>query len=168
TRSKPDAVLAHGRAYPPFSSVDAADDSGSIRARLGDGVGVAVDVAARREAALALFSATGSREHVARVRELAAAQGLELTDRTLSRRTAPRSPIAVATEAELYEQLGLAYVPPELRDGGDELEAASAGAIPADLVTVEDVRGLVHCHTTYSDGVNSVLEMARAADEMGM
>jgi DNA polymerase (family 10) len=76
--------------------------------------------------------------------------------------------VRVESEEALYAALGLAYVPPELREDAGELEAARDAALPADLVRLEDVRGMVHCHTTWSDGRNSLEEMARAADALGM
>jgi DNA polymerase (family 10) len=74
---------------------------------------------------------------------------------------ASRGP-APADEAELYERLGHPYLPPELREGAGELEAARAGDL-TDLVTVGDIQGDLHSHTTASDGANSIEEMARAA-----
>jgi DNA polymerase (family 10) len=60
------------------------------------------------------------------------------------------------------------FIPPELREDVGEIEAALTGKLPEDLIALEDIQGMVHCHTTYSDGVNSVAEMAQAADAMGM
>jgi DNA polymerase (family 10) len=60
------------------------------------------------------------------------------------------------------------YIPPELREDTGEIEAALKGKLPEDLVTVEDIQGMVHCHTTYSDGKHTIEEMALAADVMGM
>jgi DNA polymerase (family 10) len=68
----------------------------------------------------------------------------------------------------LYERLGLPFIPPELREDAGEIEAALAGDTFADLVGTDDVRGLVHCHTLYSDGKHSVEEMAKGADALGM
>ena len=79
----------------------------------------------------------------------------------------PAAKVAIASEADLYAALGLAYVPPELREDEGELEAARDGTLPDDLVRAEDVRGLVHCHTTWSDGRATLAEMARAADALG-
>ena len=84
----------------------------------------------------------------------------------LDSRPARASP--AAGEEDLYRHLGLPYVPPELREGSGEVEAAEAGRLPDDLVTAGDLRGLVHCHTVYSDGKHTIAEMARAADAMGM
>ena len=87
-------------------------------------------------------------------------------------RVSPRSTsgadVPAAGEEDLYRHLGLPYVPPELREGSGEVEAAEAGRLPDDLVTAGDLRGLVHCHTVYSDGKHTIAEMARAADAMGM
>ena len=71
-----------------------------------------------------------------------------------------------ATEAEVYERLGLAYIEPELREGNGEIAAAADGGLP-ELVEVGDIRGDLHCHTTLSDGRNSLEEMAEAARERG-
>jgi DNA polymerase (family 10) len=80
----------------------------------------------------------------------------------------PAAKVTLASEEDLYATLGLAYVPPELREDEGELEAARDGTLPDDLVRVEDVRGLVHCHTTWSDGRATLEEMARAADALGV
>ena len=60
------------------------------------------------------------------------------------------------------------YVPPELREDQGEIEAAVAGKLPEDLLTSDDIKGMVHCHTTYSDGKHSLEQMVRAAEAMGM
>jgi DNA polymerase (family 10) len=75
---------------------------------------------------------------------------------------------SVTTEEEIYAELGMQYVPPELRENGGEVEAALAGDLPEDLVEIGDVRGMVHCHTNYSDGKHTIEEMARGADALGM
>ena len=92
---------------------------------------------------------TGSSAHVAR---------LEL----------PAEPWLDCDEASIYQRVGLPYIPPELREDQGEIEAARAGDTFADLVTRDDVRGMVHCHTTYSDGKASIGQMATAAERMGM
>jgi DNA polymerase (family 10) len=72
------------------------------------------------------------------------------------------------TEEDIYQQLGMQYIQPELREDEGEIEAALQGKLPEDLVTLADIRGMVHCHTTYSDGKHSIEEMARTAEAMGM
>lgn len=110
----------------------------------------------------ALVLHTGSEQHVGALLERARARGLALKDGSDSQPVTEFS-----SEEELYAALGVACVPPELRNGRDELAVAERGDF-ADLVSLEDIRGMVHCHTTYSDGKNSVVEMARAAHELGM
>jgi DNA polymerase (family 10) len=102
-----------------------------------------------------LVRATGDAAHLQALEALSRARGHSLDDRQYS------------SEAALYAALGLAYVPPELRYGEGALaHAAHAGF--GDLIAGEQLRGLVHCHTSYSDGKNSVLEMAQAAHALGM
>jgi DNA polymerase (family 10) len=72
-----------------------------------------------------------------------------------------------ACEEELYAALGLAWIPPELRQGCGEFAAAETSGF-GELLELADIRGFVHCHTTYSDGRASVLEMATAAHALGM
>ncbi len=76
--------------------------------------------------------------------------------------------LAAAGEPDLYRQMGMPYIPPEVREGSGEVAAALSGSLPDDLVTMDDLRGFVHCHTVYSDGKHTIEEMARAADAMGM
>ena len=71
-----------------------------------------------------------------------------------------------ASEEEVYARLGLDYIEPELREGNGEIAAAAAGELP-ELVEIGDLRGDLHCHTTLSDGRNSLEEMAEAARERG-
>jgi DNA polymerase (family 10) len=70
------------------------------------------------------------------------------------------------TEEQVYELLGLPYIEPELRENRGELDAARNGTLP-DLISIDDLRGDLHCHTTASDGRNSIEEMAQAALERG-
>ena len=72
------------------------------------------------------------------------------------------------SEAELYERAGMQYVEPELREDQGEIEAAVEEKLPDDLLLLDDIKGMVHCHTTYSDGKHTLEQMVRAAEEMGM
>jgi DNA polymerase (family X) len=114
---------------------------------------------------------TGSKAHNVQLREAAVRRGLHVSQYgILDDETGETH--RCATEEEVYERLGYAYIPPELREGRGELEAArldgngSPAGLPQ-LVTVEDLRGDLHCHTTASDGRNSVEQMARKAMERG-
>src|SRR5690606_4324183 len=97
--------------------------------------------------------ATGSPEHVAQLQARAEARGVVLTA------------LAAADETDVYRALGLPYLPPEVRDGTDERAAADAGGDFTDLVTLTDVTTAFHSHTTYSDGKDSIEDMARRAGE---
>ena len=124
-----------------------------LEGRLASGLPLRVQIVSRPEHAPTLLRATGSTAHVEHLERLARERGVEL---------------AGETEADIYRALGLPFIPPELREGQGEIEAALAGALPVDLVSEGDVKGLVHCHTVFSDGQHTVEEMARAADALGM
>ena len=111
----------------------------------------------------ALHHVTGSASHVALMRETASEAGLRLNEGGLfdvDRR------IPCEDEAALFEALGLSEVPPELREGGDEVRVAAAGGLPR-LVKREDLLGTLHVHTRHSDGRADVMEMANAAADLG-
>jgi DNA polymerase (family X) len=140
----PAAIAARLAAYPLVTSVD---EGHPIRARLADGMPCEVHCGVPARFGWTWIEATGSREHVAGL----AARG------DVTRIEAP-------DEAAIYAALGLPFVPPELRDGTDEL----SGEDFDDLITFEDITTAFHCHTTYSDGKDSIEAMARAAGALGM
>jgi DNA polymerase (family 10) len=108
---------------------------------------------------------TGGQAHNIALRERAVKMGINISEYGLARAgTGDYKP--VATEEDLYSRLGLAYIPPELREDTGEIEAADRGNLP-DLVSVEDVRGDLHVHTNYSDGKGTIESMAEAAIELG-
>lgn len=108
---------------------------------------------------------TGSKEHNVKLRELALKQGLSLNEHGFTP-VAGGAEILCAGEEQVYTTLGLPLIPPELREDRGEIEAAQAGKLP-DLIELEDMRGDLQLHTTWSDGEVSVLEMARAAMAAG-
>jgi len=136
-------------------------------ARLPDGLRVELTVTPQAAYATTLHRLTGSESHLDKLDALAEARRLALEGAGL-RGNGGRRPVAVKDEADLYRRLGLPLLPPEVREDEGEVEAAVAGDDFADLVTEDDVRGLVHCHTVYSDGKHTVEQMARAAEAMGM
>ena len=150
----PAAAADRLRAHPMVASVEP-DPSGRLVARMTGGATCEVHLAPPAAFGAALLAATGPEPHLALLAARAAAGGRSLVD------------VAAPDEDAIYRALGLAPVPPELRDGTDEIDAAAAGDF-SDLVTAADVRGAVHCHTTYSDGTASVEGMARAAEERGL
>jgi len=112
-------------------------------------------------AALAYF--TGSKEHNVHLREVAQSAGMKLNEYGLYK---GKKRIAGADEEGIYEALGLAFVPPELREDRGEIEAALEGSLPG-LIEPGDIRGDLHMHTTASDGFNTVEEMINACRERG-
>jgi DNA polymerase (family 10) len=110
-----------------------------------------------------LVQATGSEAHLERLQQHAATRGFNLSGAALWRGS---EFVATPSEGDLYRALGLAEIPPELREGNGEIEAAAAGRLPA-LLCRDDVRGFLHCHTNYSDGSNTVAELARACRDAG-
>src|SRR5438477_6452892 len=157
-----ESVIAHG---PTKSSV-----------RLHSGIQCDLRVVTTAEYPFALNYFTGSKEHNVVVRSRALQRGWTLNEYRLapvagSDRRADRTPQrdvpAIRDEEELYRALDLDYIPPELRENCGEFEAATAGKIPR-LIETENLRGTFHCHTTASDGRNSLEEMAAAAQELGM
>ena len=111
----------------------------------------------------ALLYFTGSKAHNIRVREIAVRKGLKLSEYGLFR-VEDDSLVVSETEQEVYEQLGLPWIPPTLREDRGEIEAALAGELP-DLVTERDIRGDLHTHTDLTDGVSPLAEMIAAARE---
>lgn len=129
--------------------------------------GVSVDLACVRpeQMALALWRATGSTTHVRQITERAAGLGLVLAGDEL--RGADGALVPVTTEHDLYTHLGLAYCPPELREGSGEVDAAAQHQLPT-LLTQADLAGALHCHSQYSDGGSSIADMAAAAQRHGL
>jgi len=161
-----EAVVDHFLALPQVAAVvERGDGRGHVR--LAGGVHASVEAVAPSEHVPTLVRLTGSSAHYEKLQARAQAADLVLSERALMTRRGRRA-AALADEAALYRRLGLQYVPPELREDEGEVEAAAAGTLPEDLLEESDVRGLVHCHTHYSDGKHSVEEMARGADELGM
>ncbi|MDQ4049269.1 MAG: DNA polymerase/3'-5' exonuclease PolX, partial [Actinomycetota bacterium] len=108
---------------------------------------------------------TGSARHNEALRTDAVKRGLHVSEYGIADDSTGRTH-ACATEEEVYELLGMAYVPPELREDRGELVAARKGELPR-LIAVGDIRGDLHCHTTASDGRNSIRQMAEAAQARG-
>lgn len=122
-------------------------------------------------AALQYF--TGSKEHNVRLRSLARDHDLTINEYGVHRlaggagAAARGERLAGATEAEVYEAVGLPWIPPELREGTDEIDRAASGRLPR-LVEDSDIRGDLHMHTTATDGEDTLGEMVRAAIARGL
>ena len=131
--------------------------------RLRNGVQVDLRVVAPASFGAALFYFTGSKAHNIAVRKLAIARGLKLNEYGLfrgDRRVGGR------TERDVFDAVGLPFIPPELREDRGEIEAACKKRLPA-LVEIADIRGDLHCHTRATDGRDTLEAMARAAAARG-
>ena len=136
--------------------------SGSTKSSILTPQGVQVDlrVVPPESFGAALQYFTGSKEHNVRLRELAVRQGLKVNEYGVFRvKTEKR--IAGREEADVYRALGLAWIPPELREDSGEIDAARSDALPA-LVEPKDIRGDFHVHTTWSDGSDALDTIAKA------
>ncbi len=113
----------------------------------------------------ALLYFTGSKSHNVTLRQRAVARGLKLSEYGLER-SSDGATLAAAEEADVYRELGLEWIPPELREDRGEIDAAASAGLPV-LVELGDVRGDLHWHTTWSDGVDTVEAMLRACATRG-
>ena len=139
--------------------------SNGLRARTHNGIALDLRIVPPEELGNLLQHFTGSKEHNVKLRERAVKMGLSVSEHGIAE-VESGEVTRCETEAEVYERLGLAYIEPELRQGSGELALAEAGELP-ELVTLADVRGDLHCHTTLSDGKNTLTEMAEAAQDRG-
>jgi len=173
--SAPAEITAIFVRHPLVESVIAQGPTKSS-VRLRSGIQCDLRVVSGTEYPFALNYFTGSKEHNIVLRSRALQRGWTLNEY----RIAPAPPEAAAKgkkvtakipevreEMELYRALGLDYISPELRENCGEFEAAAAGTLPR-LVESENLRGTFHCHTTASDGHNSLEEMAAAAQALGL
>ncbi len=108
---------------------------------------------------------TGSKEHNVSMRQLALDRGYSLSEYSLTR-LANGQDLFFDQEEEVYQALGLQYIPPELREDRGEIEAALGGRLPR-LVEAKDIRGDLHVHSIWSDGRASIIELAQAARSLG-
>jgi DNA polymerase (family 10) len=152
------AVMERFVAYPDVKRVELQGDTKStVHLRAGLQVDLRVVPAESYGAALQYF--TGSKEHNVRLRKRAVARGLSVSEYGVTMAGSDPGPVlAGASEADVYAAVGLPWIPPELREDRGELDAAEAGALPA-LITIDDIRGDLQMHSTWSDGKHSIEEM---------
>lgn len=139
---------------------------------LNSGINCDLRVVDDSEFPFALNYFTGSKDHNVRLRTIAKKFELSLNEYGFSKidseekRGKAKEVVACKNEEDIYGALGLAYIPPELREDFGEIEAAEKKKIPT-LLSEKDIRGTFHCHTNYSDGANTLNEMAEAAQKLG-
>lgn len=175
-------VIEHFTAYPASARTESA---GTTRATiiLRDGLHVDLRVVAPESWGAALHYFTGSKAHNIRVRRLGIDRGLKINEYGVFRERRGKGKaraqkkaadggdaswvrVGGRTEAEVFDAVGMDYVPPELREDRGEVEAALEGTLPT-LITLDDIRGDLQCHTTWSDGRDPLEKMVRAAKDIG-
>jgi DNA polymerase (family 10) len=151
-----EAVIDRLAGFALVTSIDRGDERAPVVGYLAGGLRAELHVAPLVKFGWAQIVATGAPEHVALLRERAASRGMSLDI------------LDAEDEPRVYRALGMPWIPPEVRDGSDEVSAAIAGDDFADLITLDDLTTAFHCHTTYSDGKGTIAEMAHAAAELGL
>jgi DNA polymerase (family X) len=165
TASDPAALAAALRELPVIEQVTNAGDNGA-RATTHSGMKVDLRVVEPDQFGNVLQHLTGSQAHNVQLREAAVKRGLHVSEYGILDDETGET-LRCASEEAVYERLGLRWIPPELREGRGELEAAARGRLP-ELITLEDLRGDMHMHTVASDGRASVEEMVQAARKRGL
>lgn len=167
--SQPVPVMERFRAYAQVDKVLMAGDTRSTIV-LGSGLQVDLRVVPPDCYGAALVYFTGSKEHNVKLRRRAVEKGLRISEYGVFRAREENAEAAACggenwlagrEESDVYATVGLAWIPPELREDRGEIEAAAAGRLPH-LIRVEDLRGDLHMHSTWSDGRNSIAEMVAA------
>jgi DNA polymerase (family 10) len=141
----------------------AGQDERRVTLRVSGGTQAQIVVTTPRNAGAVLVQATGSEAHLTQLTQYAREKGFGLDGAALWRGS---EFVPTADERGFYAAIGLSEIPPELREGRGEIEAAATNRLPR-LVERGDLQGLLHCHSTYSDGSNSIEELALACREAG-
>ena len=164
TSSTPDKALDY---FCAMSGVERISAKGDTKATVWLRAGIAADlrVVPHRCFGNLLQHFTGNKEHNVKLREYAIRKGLKVSEWGIETVESGRVRTS-ATEAGVYEMLGLQFIPPEIRLGLDEIDLARRNELP-ELVSLGDIRGDLHDHTTWSDGTRSIEQMAREAAGRG-
>ena len=168
--SKPEPIMEWFTQMEGIVEVTAHGDTKSS-VRFEGGMQADLRVVPSEQFYFALHHFTGSKDHNVRMRQKALSMGLSLSEwglRPEEEKDSSRSKgtVEAHSEEDIFKTLGLAYIPPALREGMGEVEAAEKNELP-DLLELEDLRGCFHNHTTASDGRNTLEEIAAEADKRG-
>jgi DNA polymerase (family 10) len=159
-----EAAVEHVAAYPGIHNMIAKGEN-KVSFNLEQGLQVDVRLLPTASYGAALQYFTGSKAHNVQLRQRALKMGYTLSEWALARLT-DDSTVAAATEEEIYAALGMDWMPPEMRENLGEIDAAAEHKLPR-VVSLDDIQGDVHMHTTASDGHSSIGEMAEAAIACG-
>ena len=155
--------------FTNLPQVERIDMSGGTKSAVILKSGISCDLRAvsDKEFPYALHHFTGSKEHNVAMRARAQKMGMKMNEYGLFKISGKTEKlIPCKDETEIFARLGLKFIPPEIRENMGEIEAAERGLLP-ELITEKDVKGILHVHTTYSDGVNTIAELISAARKMG-
>jgi DNA polymerase (family 10) len=158
--TQPAPIMAAFQSLPEVAEVIGASETKSS-VRFANGLQADLRCLEPQHWGAALQYFTGSKNHNVKIRELAQKKGYSLNEYALTRESDGEK-LLFEDEAPLYEFLGLAYIPPYLREDWGEVDAGLKGSLPTGL-SVADIKGEAHCHSTWSDGSHSIEQMARAA-----
>ena len=159
----PEALSSWFASQPDVESVIARGAT-KVSVFLKAGINADLRIVSPREYPFALHHFTGSKEHNVAMRGRAKQLGIKMNEYGLFRDDAL---LTCRSEQEVFAALGLAWVPPELRENTGEIEAAETGVMPS-LVEMKDIRGIFHIHTTASDGASTLEALVAAAKRMGL
>ena len=164
TAARPEEIVA---AFVKMPLVEEVLAKGPTKASviMNDTIQVDLRIVEHRSYGTVLQYFTGSKEHNVSMRQLALDRGYSLSEYSLTR-LANGQDLFFDQEEEVYQALGLQYIPPELREDRGEIEAALGGKLPR-LVEAKEIRGDLHVHSIWSDGRASIIELAQAARSMG-
>jgi DNA polymerase (family 10) len=160
----PALVAASFARSPGVSESKTREDPGSVHIRFVDGTHLNMHCVGKADYPVALWRATGSAAHVEEMNVLARNRGFEIAGNLLIGKDGNR--FGLKDEDAFFTALDLEPIPPEMREGMGEIAAAARRELP-NLVTFDDIRGVLHCHSDYSDGGATIEEMAAAAKERG-
>jgi DNA polymerase (family X) len=164
TAEDPAALAEHLAAHSLIAAAGTPGPNG-VRAQTHNGVSIDLRIVPPAAFGNLLQHFTGSAAHNVALREDAVGRGLSVSEHGITEVETGKVELC-ATEEEVYERLGCSYIEPELREGRGELKAARDGRLP-DLISIDDIRGDLHSHTTLSDGRNTLEEMAAAGRKRG-
>lgn len=164
--SEPERLMDFFTGLPQVEKIDAKGETKSA-VILKSGISCDLRAVTDKEFPYALHHFTGSKEHNVAMRARAQKMGMKMNEYGLFRvKGAKEELIHCRDESEIFKKLGLEYIPPELRENMGEIEAAEKGRLPR-LVEEKDIKGVLHVHTNYSDGINTIEELAAFAKKRG-
>ncbi len=166
TSSNPSRVMEVFTSLPQVREVLVKGETKSS-CLIGEGRQVDVRVVGEESFGAALHYFTGSKAHNIRIRELGVKKGLKINEYgVFARKKGGEERVGGEEEIDVFRSVELPFIPPELREDSGEIEAGMKGELPS-LITLQDIRGDLHIHSKWSDGANTVKELALASRERG-